>query len=289
MTHNRNRSRKRMKRCLLVAAAACALSGFAYEVSIGNATVQPGGSVQLPVLLDDAADVAVVKFQINYDPQLLTLSGVTNRPSTLGASFALDYENDDGVLVVILYREISLVSGSGELASLQFTANSGAEISMESALTLAEASLGDQVGRDLSWASPVSVADGLVQIRSFAMTDSDGDGIPDSWEEFHFGGSTNANPNEICANGINTVREAYIAGLDPNDPQSVLLAAPPSNNGKVLQWNAASGRVYSVYFSTNLMSGFQCLESNIPWTRASFTNSATEPSGFYIIDVRLAE
>jgi hypothetical protein len=120
----------------------------------------------------------------------------------------------------------------------------------------------------------------------WALTDADADGIPDSWELQYFGGATNADPNAICSNGINAVRQAYIAGLNPNDPQSVFRASAPSA-GKVLGWNTISGRVYSVYFSTNLMSGFQCLESNIPWTQDSFTNSTTAPCGYYKIDVRL--
>jgi hypothetical protein len=92
----------------------------------------------------------------------------------------------------------------------------------------------------------------------------------------------------VVSTGINTVRQAYIAGLDPNDQQSMLRASVPSN-GKELGWNAVSGRVYNVYWTTNLLSGFQCLESNIPWTRGSFTNSTTVPCGYYKIDVRLAE
>jgi hypothetical protein len=117
--------------------------------------------------------------------------------------------------------------------------------------------------------------------------DSNGNGIPDSWEQQYFGGSTNANPNAVCSNGINTVRECYIAGLNPNDRQSMLRASSPSNNGKVFGWNSVSGRVYSVYWTTNLLNGFQCLESNIPWTRGNFTNSAAVPCGYYKIDVRL--
>jgi hypothetical protein len=121
------------------------------------------------------------------------------------------------------------------------------------------------------------------------QSDSNGNGIPDSWEQQYFGCATNANPNAICSNGINTIRQAYIAGLNPNDPQSRLLISDfrSLTDENVLGWNAASGRVYSVYWTTNLMTGFQCLESNIPWTRSSFTNPAVVPQGFYKIDVRL--
>jgi hypothetical protein len=117
--------------------------------------------------------------------------------------------------------------------------------------------------------------------------DSDSDGIPDSWEQQYFGGTTNANPAATCSNGINTVRQAYIAGLNPNDPQSTFLASFLSD--EAFGWNAVSGRVYAVYWATNLMNGFQCLESNIPWMRASFTNQTAVPCGYYKIDVQLEE
>jgi hypothetical protein len=116
--------------------------------------------------------------------------------------------------------------------------------------------------------------------------DSDADGIPDSWALQYFGGTTNANPDAVCSNGINTVREAYIAGLDPTNSQSALRASVPSN-GRDVGWDAVSGRVYSVYWTTNLLNGFQCLESNIPWTRSGFTNPAAVPCGYYKIDVRM--
>lgn len=120
-----------------------------------------------------------------------------------------------------------------------------------------------------------------------AFWDSDGDGISDPWEALYFGNPTNANPNDVCANGMDTVGEAYIAGLDPNDPQSALnIRFFPDRS---VQWSAVSGRFYSVYWSTNLQNGFQCLESNIPCTQTVFTNLPAGPCGYGKIAVRLAE
>jgi hypothetical protein len=117
--------------------------------------------------------------------------------------------------------------------------------------------------------------------------DSNGNGIPDSWELQYFGGTTNANPNAICSNGFNTVREAYLAGLNPNDKDARFGITEHKPSQNMVRWGAVSGRVYNVYWTTNLLSGFQCLESNIPWTRGSFTNPADVPCGYYKIDVRL--
>jgi len=115
--------------------------------------------------------------------------------------------------------------------------------------------------------------------------DEDGDGLPDSWEITHYG-STNVNPNATASNGVNTVRQAYIAGLDPTSLTNRFLVSVLSSPFSVLSWNAASGRVYTIYWSSNLLSGFQPLESNI--TAGAFTDTlhVADAEGFYKIDVR---
>jgi len=122
--------------------------------------------------------------------------------------------------------------------------------------------------------------------------DEDGDGLPDSWEITHYG-STNVNPNATASNGINTVRQAYIAGLDPTNAQSRFLISElsPQASASVLSWVATSGRVYTIYWSSNLLSGFQSLETNVPWTNIPYsdTNHTAEEKGFYKIEVGLEE
>ncbi len=121
--------------------------------------------------------------------------------------------------------------------------------------------------------------------------DSDGDGLPDSWELQYFGSVDKADPDAFCSNGVDKVKNAYIAGINPNDPQCRFSIQEIHSLGEdqILQWNTISGRVYSVYWTTNLLSGFQCLDSNIPWTRADFTNSTAVPCGYYKIGVQLAD
>jgi hypothetical protein len=90
---------------------------------------------------------------------------------------------------------------------------------------------------------------------------------------------------------VNSIFQAYVAGLDPNDPtnqfSTAVLRSPSSEN--VLRWNATSGRVYAVYYSTNLISGFQPLETNIPWSAGCYTDHVQNANGqlFYKLDVRL--
>ncbi len=121
-----------------------------------------------------------------------------------------------------------------------------------------------------------------------AGSDADGDGIDDDWEAEHFPATSNCAPNVTCANGINSMLQAYIADLDPNDPESRFeLTLLSTTSETVLQWVAATGRVYSVDCSTNLSTdGFQPLETGIEYP----TNSLSVPNignAFYRINVEL--
>ncbi|MCC7300066.1 MAG: hypothetical protein IT583_03190 [Verrucomicrobia bacterium] len=125
--------------------------------------------------------------------------------------------------------------------------------------------------------------------------DIDYDGIPNEWELQYFGGETNANPNASASNGINTVLETYIAGLNPTNRTSffrVSTAQPPAAGpgGFVIGWSAVSGRVYSINWTTNLQNSFQPLETNIVWPQTTYTDTVhdAESSSFYKINVRLA-
>lgn len=120
--------------------------------------------------------------------------------------------------------------------------------------------------------------------------DLDGDGLPDDWEAQYFGGPTNASASATASNGVNTVMECYIAGLDPTDPSAALrvsiLCLPEE---KVIEWNVVSGRVYSVYWTTNLLAPFLPLETNVVPPRSSCTDAVHRTGRFYKIGVRLAE
>ena len=122
-------------------------------------------------------------------------------------------------------------------------------------------------------------------------TDEDSDGMPDWWEMQYYGGVTNANPTATASNGVNTVQDCYIAGLDPTNPQSAFLISDlsPLTSESILEWTGVSGRVYTIYWASNLLNGFQPLESNIAWTAVPYTdtNHPAEGQGFYKIDVEL--
>jgi hypothetical protein len=128
-----------------------------------------------------------------------------------------------------------------------------------------------------------------VHISDTADTsDTDSDTLPDAWEESYFGG-LEVSPDDPASNSAYTVQQCYIAGLDPTDPQAEfrLSTIESSFSSSVLQWQNTSGRVYSVWWTSNLFSGFQLLESN--FTGGAFTDSVHDANdkGFYKIDVRV--
>jgi hypothetical protein len=121
-----------------------------------------------------------------------------------------------------------------------------------------------------------------------SLADSDLDGIPDYWETLYFGGPTNANPNALAANGINLVRECYIADLDPTDNGDRFLIDGFSA-GTVL-FDSSGSRQYSLLWRTNLLGG-----SWIPVVgpRAgaggpdSMSGTTNTPQGYYRLEVGL--
>lgn len=117
--------------------------------------------------------------------------------------------------------------------------------------------------------------------------DIDDDGIPNEWEQFYFGGQTNANPVALASNGVNTVMEAYIADISPINPNEFFNVSSTGGNGFVVRWNATSGRVYSVHGATNLQDSFQPLETNILWPQNSWTDTVPRVENYYRIDVEL--
>ena len=118
--------------------------------------------------------------------------------------------------------------------------------------------------------------------------DSDSDGIPDWWEQKYFGGITAAVAGNLASNGVNTLWSAYIAGLNPLGTDRFLISGATSPGGP-LSWAGQPGRYYSVYWTTNLTSGFTLLQANIPWSQNGFIDAVrtNAPAGFYQVRVGL--
>lgn len=123
------------------------------------------------------------------------------------------------------------------------------------------------------------------------VPDSDGDGIPDSWENAH--GLNPLNPNDALLDndhdGLNNLAE-YLAGTDPNDPNSYLkinsIAAATGGGWAQLTWGSVSNRLYSVQRSTDLLN-FSPIAEHIlatpPVNSYLDTTATNAPEAFYRI------
>lgn len=134
--------------------------------------------------------------------------------------------------------------------------------------------------------TPAANPESRLQISLSSNSDQDLDGIPDWWEQEYFGGATNAVDDAPAANGLNTLKEAYVAGIDPSDPSARFEVSGRLQNGSmILSWDSVTGRSYTVGWSTNLLDGF--VETNIPWENGSYTGLLNEAGGFYKLNVQL--
>lgn len=117
-----------------------------------------------------------------------------------------------------------------------------------------------------------------------AEIDTDGDSIPDWWEQRYFGGITNALAAGTSSNGM-TFLQAYIAGLNPENPNDTL--ALTRGAGRRLNWDRKPGRQYEIYWTSNLTSGFTYIQT-VEGSEFEDTNTVRtgEAAGFYQIRVR---
>jgi hypothetical protein len=96
-----------------------------------------------------------------------------------------------------------------------------------------------------------------VAFNVITLVDSDGDGIPDVWEQQYFGGTNAANPAlDADGDGVSNGGE-YTAGTNPTNAASFLRVSLDSTSGQpAVVFGAEADRTYSVQFSDDLGAGF---------------------------------
>ena len=126
-----------------------------------------------------------------------------------------------------------------------------------------------------------------------AILDADADGMPDSWEmAYGLNTSTNDASEDVDGDGL-TNYEEFRAGTNPTNGASVLTVDYPalwSASNMTVSWQSVSGKVYSIYGSTNLLSpGWMPLQTNLQATaplNTATVNVGNVESGFYKIQVK---
>ncbi len=85
--------------------------------------------------------------------------------------------------------------------------------------------------------------------------DSDHDGLPDAWEIKYFNTLAYGPNDDPDHDGLSNYQE-YIAGTNPNSPDSVLHVSSPSfdtGTGQYrMSWSSVAGRTYTIYSSPNV-------------------------------------
>jgi len=118
------------------------------------------------------------------------------------------------------------------------------------------------------------------------MPDTDADGIPDWWEQKHFGGATACVAEAVSGNGNLTYRDTYIAVVDPFAYDPLWVAMEEVGE---FRWVPKTGRLHDVEWASCLQSNFVAIASDIPWPTDTFIDTVhtNEPAGFYRVKIHL--
>ncbi|HHE46298.1 MAG TPA: T9SS type A sorting domain-containing protein, partial [Bacteroidetes bacterium] len=94
---------------------------------------QDGDRLIVTVYADDVEDLMSAELNVRYDEESYSLSGFTRGGFIGDGGFFRGYEHDGGVQLYLssLNRDMPGVSGSGELATLEFTVSGEAEAAIE--------------------------------------------------------------------------------------------------------------------------------------------------------------
>ncbi len=108
-----------------------------------------------------------------------------------------------------------------------------------------------------NWIANASPTPGTADI-DVVDTDSDSDGMLDSWEITYFESidAENGEADDDWDKDGSSNYDEYIAGTDPTDADSVFaFQTVGAGTDYVLTWSSATGKIYSLWVCTNLVSG----------------------------------
>ncbi|MBN1676797.1 MAG: Ig-like domain-containing protein [Kiritimatiellae bacterium] len=206
------------------------VEGGGYALSITNFEAQAGAAVQVPVVIDNAEELASIHLTVNFNPQVLSLQSVSQ--AALATAFGLETHTGSGTVQIALSRESGLLAGSGELVYLNFLVQGNAPAGAFSELTVAQVTLADEYGASLAWNSGVSAAGGGLWVVLSNGVDTDGDSFSDYAEQLYDGSAdydpfdpvSNPTGTDVDAAKLDTDRDGagdkaeHDAGMNPVSP-----------------------------------------------------------------------
>ena len=150
------------------------------------------------------------------------------------------------------------------------------------------------------FARDARIAYGVVDMGAYEFSDPisgtadfDQDGIADTWEGNFFGSTSGCDPDGHGDFDPFTNMEEYIAGTDPRNGASLfqIISSAQVVDGFLIEWDAVSNRIYSVYRTGNLTNSFQTLEAGIAYPQSSYidTNALNNAQGYYRLNVQFQE
>ena len=137
----------------------------------------------------------------------------------------------------------------------------------------------------------VNIASNALTRVSVLRADSDEDGMADDWELATFTNLTTATAGSDYDGDSFLDRDEYVAGTCATNSESLLrltdLGAQP---GFVFRWPSATSRIYTIYWSSNLLSDFEPFVTNInptpPWNTYTDMWHAASTTSFYRVWLR---
>ena len=144
-----------------------------------------------------------------------------------------------------------------------------------------------RIQRVLANVTPVAGLAGKVatggRLNLARSVDTDGNGLPDWWEQQFFGHLTGTDPYaDPDLDGASNLAE-FLAGTNPTNFDSAFRLTAlraDGTNGVVLEWPGVAGRYYRLLRATNLLSGFDSLvRTNLAATPPLNTATDAAPAG----------
>jgi hypothetical protein len=131
-----------------------------------------------------------------------------------------------------------------------------------------------------------------IRITLTGQADSDGDGLPDFWENQFGLNPTNAAGDDGPLGDLDgdhfSNQSEYLASTDPADPDSLLKIVDLAGAGRIISWQSVPGRNYQVQVTTNLALNFFSISSGLTASAdvTSYTNNRPEAAReFYRVRV----